>query len=56
MAQYDDFNEALKELGDIVNWTSVIENDMRFICKSLDNATAILSKGTESENNLLEKA
>lgn len=43
MLQYDEFNEALKELGDVVNWANVIESDMRFICKSLDNAAVTLT-------------
>jgi biogenesis of lysosome-related organelles complex 1 subunit 1 len=32
----EDFNEALKETGDIENWSHAIERDMREIAGALD--------------------
>ncbi|CAO3637496.1 unnamed protein product [Cunninghamella blakesleeana] len=32
----NDFNDALKELGDIKNWAQVMENDMKSIMATLD--------------------
>ncbi|CAO3648720.1 unnamed protein product [Cunninghamella echinulata] len=32
----NDFNDALKELGDIKNWAQVMENDMNSIMATLD--------------------
>jgi len=36
-----DFNNSIKELGDIANWCKVIEADMRFTAKALDNTIAV---------------
>ncbi|KAI8089644.1 biogenesis of lysosome-related organelles complex 1 subunit 1 [Halteromyces radiatus] len=32
----DDFNDALKELGDVKNWTQVMEQDMKTVMATLD--------------------
>ncbi|KAI9257370.1 GCN5-like 1 [Phascolomyces articulosus] len=32
----DEFNTALKELGDIKNWATVMENDMRTVMSTLE--------------------
>ncbi|KAI5710566.1 biogenesis of lysosome-related organelles complex 1 subunit 1 [Diaphorina citri] len=34
----DNFNSALKEIGDVENWAKVIEEDMRLISAALETA------------------
>lgn len=48
---YRDLNESLKQLGDVANWSTVIEADMRFICRVLDNSAALM---TGQEEGLTE--
>jgi len=43
LSLYKDLNEGLKQLGDVANWASVIEADMRFICRVLDNSAALMT-------------
>jgi predicted RNase H-like nuclease (RuvC/YqgF family) len=45
-----EFNNSVKELGDIANWSRVIESDMIFIAKALDN-TCIVTHGANNNNN-----
>jgi phage shock protein A len=33
----EDFNESLKELGDLENWAQVIETDMKQVAMTLEN-------------------
>ena len=40
----DEFNTALKELGDVKNWASVMEKDMRTIMSTLE----FVHQGTSS--------
>ena len=46
-ANLKDFNNAVKELGDVANWASVIESDMTFIAKALDNTVTLTAKPTQ---------
>ncbi|ELU13373.1 hypothetical protein CAPTEDRAFT_90522, partial [Capitella teleta] len=34
----EDFNQSLKEIGDVENWARSIETDMRIISNALDHA------------------
>ncbi|KAI7858142.1 biogenesis of lysosome-related organelles complex-1 subunit 1 [Circinella umbellata] len=42
----DEFNTALKELGDVKNWATVMENDMRTIMSTLE----FVHQGNSSSN------
>eukprot|EP00744_Colponema_vietnamica_P018328 GILI01025871.1.p1 GENE.GILI01025871.1~~GILI01025871.1.p1 ORF type:complete len:134 (-),score=28.98 GILI01025871.1:41-442(-) len=37
---YDNFSTSLKELGDVVNWSQVLENDLDEIVKSMEDIEA----------------
>ena len=39
-ASYRSLCESMKQLGDVAHWASVVEADMSFICRVLDNAVA----------------
>lgn len=47
----DNFNEGLKELGDVTNWAKMLENDMTKISHTL--AYAYKGEVEQSDGNLL---
>lgn len=46
---YKSLNESLKQLGDVANWSSVVEADMRFIARVLDNSVTV-AQGTSTSS------
>ncbi|KND03776.1 uncharacterized protein SPPG_01233 [Spizellomyces punctatus DAOM BR117] len=40
----NDFNAALKELGDIQSWSSVIERDLRDVCLTYERAHGVIKE------------
>lgn len=47
---YKGLNEALKELGDVRTWASVMENDMKAIVIALNDAEDILQGQKQNQN------
>ncbi|KAF7722749.1 Bioproteinsis of lysosome- organelles complex 1 subunit 1 [Apophysomyces ossiformis] len=47
----DNFNSALKEIGDIENWATVMEHDMRTIMSTLE----FVHQGTKNEDETEDK-
>ena len=44
----DNFNNSLKEVGDVESWAKTIENDMRAVSSTLEYAYKVNSESTPS--------